>query len=240
MIATLDVLSEGRVDVGLGAGWYEPEYAAAGIEFDRPATRIRRMGEAAHIVRRLLRGEELTFDSKHYTLRGAICRPLPVQQPAPPVWMGGKGDLLLKTVAQHADGWNFSWIGSMDAYEERAAVADKACEAIGRDPQSLKRSAGVYLLCGRDDADVKRRFERLVGRTPKGVIPAATGGTAVSWEAFREGRVAGTVAEVVDRLGRLAEAGVEEVILTLGVLPFQVSDLEDIEMVGAEVGPAIR
>ncbi|MEA2460370.1 MAG: hypothetical protein QOH90_547, partial [Actinomycetota bacterium] len=142
MIATLDVLSDGRVDVGLGAGWYEPEYAAAGIPFDRPAVRIRRMGEAAHIVRRLLRGEELTFDSDHYTIRGAICRPLPVQRPAPPLWMGGKGDLLLKTVARHADGWNFSWIGSIDAYEERAAVADKACEAAGRDPKDLRRSVG--------------------------------------------------------------------------------------------------
>ncbi|MCA1701936.1 MAG: LLM class flavin-dependent oxidoreductase, partial [Actinobacteria bacterium] len=147
---------------------------------------------------------------------------------------------LLETAAEHADGWNFSWIGSTETYAERAAVADRACESVGRDPQTLRRSAGVYLLCGRDDRDVQRRYERLVERTPQGVIPAGRGGTAVSWESFRESGVAGTVAEVVDRLGRLADAGVEEAILTLGVLPFQVSDLEDVEMVGAEVAPAVR
>jgi probable F420-dependent oxidoreductase len=240
MIATLDVLSGGRVDAGLGAGWYEPEYLAAGIPFDPPGTRIGRLGEAAEILRRLLRGEELSFKGRHYELAGAICRPRPLQDPAPPVWVGGKGDYLLKTVARHADGWNFSWLGSFETYEERLRVAEKACEEADRDPADLKRSVGVYLLAGRDDADVRRRFERLVERTPEGVLAGSNGGAAVSWEEFRQTRVAGTVDEVVDRLGRLSELGVEEVIVTLGVLPFQVSDLEDIEMVGAEIGPRIR
>lgn len=240
MIATLDVLSGGRVDAGLGAGWYEPEYLAAGIPFDPPGTRIGRLGEAAEILRRLLRGEELSFKGRHYELAGAICRPRPLQDPAPPVWVGGKGDYLLKTVARHADGWNFSWLGSFETYEERLRVAEKACEEADRDPADLKRSVGVYLLAGRDDADVRRRFERLIERTPEGVLAGSNGGAAVSWEEFRQTRVAGTVDEVVDRLGRLSELGVEEVIVTLGVLPFQVSDLEDIEMVGAEIGPRIR
>ncbi|MEA2498553.1 MAG: hypothetical protein QOH26_958 [Actinomycetota bacterium] len=240
MIATLDVLSGGRVDAGLGAGWYEPEYRAAGIPFDPPGARIARLGEAAEILRRLLRGEELSFKGRHYELAGAICRPRPLQDPAPPVWVGGKGDYLLKTVARHADGWNFSWLGSFETYEERLRVAEKACEEADRDPADLKRSVGVYLLAGRDDADVRRRFERLIERTPEGVLAGSNGGAAVSWEEFRQTRVAGTVDEVVDRLGRLSELGVEEVIVTLGVLPFQVSDLEDIEMVGAEIGPRIR
>jgi probable F420-dependent oxidoreductase len=240
MIATLDLLSDGRVDAGLGAGWYEPEYAAAGIDFDRPAVRIRRAGEAAEIVRRLLQGEELTFEGRYYSLDGAICRPLPVQAPTPPIWMGGKGDLLLKTVARHADGWNFSWIGSFEAYEERLQAAFRACEEEDRDPQTLKRSVGVYLLAGSDDADVKRRFERVVERTPNGVLPGTREGSAVSWDEFRTSRVAGTVSEVTDQLGRLADLGVEEAILTLGVLPFQLVDLEDVELVGSAIAPAIR
>lgn len=93
MASTLDVLSGGRLEVGLGAGWYEPEYRAAGIDFDPPATRIRRLGEAVEIVQRLLTGEELTFKGDHYTIDGAICRPRPVQDPRPRVWVGGKGDL---------------------------------------------------------------------------------------------------------------------------------------------------
>lgn len=235
MIATLDLLSNGRVEVGLGAGWYEPEYRAAGISFDKPSARIRRMGEALQIVARLLEGEELTFHGDHYRLEGAICRPGPRQFPRPSLWVGGKGDLTLRTAARHADGWNFSWVTSIDAYEERASVADAACEKAQRDPHSLKRSAGVYVLAGRDEADVKARFERLAAVSPPGVI-----GAGVSWEDFRRDRVAGGKQEVIDKLGRLAELGVEEVIVGLGVVPFQVADEDDVDFVGAEIAPALR
>lgn len=231
MASTLDVLSGGRLEVGLGAGWYEPEYRAAGIDFDSPATRIRRLGEAVEIVQRLLTGEELTFKGDHYTIDGAICRPRPVQDPRPRVWVGGKGDLLLSTVARGADGWNFSWLGSFEAYEQRVRALERACERAGRDPATIARSVGVYVMAGRDDADVKRRFDRLTERTPSGVL-----GAEVSWERFRRDHVAGTANEVVDRLAVLDELGVEEVIVSLGTLPFQVADDEDVEFVGTEVG----
>lgn len=241
MAASLDLLSGGRVDLGLGAGWYEPEYEAAGIEYDRPGTRIKRLGEAATIVARLLEGEEVTFSGNHYEIEGAVVRPSPRQEPRPPIWIGGKGDYLLKTVARVADGWNFSWLGSIDTYRDRSAAADAACSKEGRDPKTLKRSAGVYLLAGTDDADARRRYERLVERTPPGVLKnGSNGAPAVSWDEFRRDRFAGTVAEVTDRLGELAEIGVDEAILTLGALPFQLSDLEDVELVGAEIAPALR
>lgn len=240
MAATLDLLSGGRADIGLGAGWYQPEYEAAGITLDRPATRIRRLGEAAEIIARLLEGEELSFKGEHYEIDGAVVRPGPRQSPRPPIWIGGKGDLLLKTAARVADGWNFSWIGSFDTYQDRSRAADQACEKAGRDPKTLRRSVGVYLLAGSDDADVKRRYERLVERTPPGVLLKENGGPGVSWEEFRRDRVAGTVDEVVERLGRLKDAGVEEAIVTLGVLPFQLSDEEDVELVGSEIAPALR
>src|SRR5918996_3388006 len=129
MAATLDRLSGGRLDLGIGAGWYEPEFRAAGIPFDPPGTRIRRLGEAAEIVTRLLEGKELIFKGRYYTIDGALARPGPLQEPRPPLWIGGKGDFLLKTVARVADGWNFSWIGSIATYRQRAQVADQACEA---------------------------------------------------------------------------------------------------------------
>jgi len=240
MAASLDLLSGGRLDLGLGAGWYEPEYEAAGIDYDDAGTRIRRLREAATIIGRLLEGEEVTFAGDHYSTEGAIVRPRPRQTPRPPIWIGGKGDFLLKTAARVADGWNFSWLGSTDTYRERSAAAAAACEAVGRDPKTLRRTVGVYVLAGRDDADVKRRFERLLEHTPHGVLTDGSGGAAVSWEEFRTGRFAGTVAEVADRLGQLAELGVEEAILSLGALPFQVSDLDDVELVGTEIAPALR
>ena len=240
MAASLDLLSGGRLDLGLGAGWYEPEYEAAGIGYDEPGTRIRRLREAATIIARLLEGEEVTFTGDHYEIEGAIVRPRPRQEPRPPIWIGGKGDFLLRTAARVADGWNFSWLGSTETYRDRVAAAEAACEKVGRDPKTLRRSVGVYVLAGRDDADTRRRFERLVERTPPGVLNnGSNGGPAVSWDEFRSSRFAGTVAEVTDRLGELQEMGVEEAILSLGALPFQVSDLEDVELVGTEIAPAL-
>jgi F420-dependent oxidoreductase-like protein len=240
MVATLDVLSGGRAEFALGAGWYEREYRAVGFPFDGAGLRIERMGEAAEIVRRLLSGEELTFDGKHYEMADAICRPLPVQDPPPAVFIGGKGDRLIRTVARHADGWNFSWIGSIDTYEQRLTAARAACEEAGRDPDTLRLSVGAYVLAGEDEADVRKRFDRYLERTPAGVLQGPSGDSAVSWEEFANGRVAGTVTEVTERLGRLAELGVEEVILTLGVLPFQLVDVEDVELVGSEIIPALE
>ncbi|MGH2729857.1 MAG: LLM class flavin-dependent oxidoreductase [Actinomycetota bacterium] len=240
MAASLDLLSGGRLDLGMGAGWYEPEYQAAGIEFSAPGKRIARLEEAAGIVGRLLAGEEVTYDGRFYSMRGAVCRPGPVQQPRPPIWIGGKGDRLLQTVARVADGWNFSWLGSFDDYAARAEAADKTCDKAGRDPATLRRSVGVYLLAGRDDKDVAARWSRLAQRTPEGILAGSSDGTAVSWQQFRQRSVAGTVSEVTDRLRRLSEFGVEEVIVSLGALPFQVADVEDVELVGTEIAPALR
>lgn len=238
MAATLDRLSGGRVALGLGAGWYEAEYRAAGIDFDGAGTRIRRLGEAAAIVRRLLGGEELTFDGEHHSVDGALVRPGP--HAAPSVWIGGKGDLLLKTAARNADGWNFSWLGDFELCAERSKFADAACEEVERDPATLRRSVGAYVLAGSNEADARRRFERLAERTPPGVLRPSEAGTGVSWDEYRRTHVAGTAAEVVDRLGSLKALGVEEVIVSLGTLPFQVADEEDVELVGQEVAAALR
>ena len=239
MVASLDLLSDGRIDVGMGAGWYEPEYRAAGIKFDGAGTRIRRLGEAVEIVRRLLEGEELVFKGDHYTMDGAICRPRR-EDGRPPLWIGGKGDLLLKTAARVADGWNFSWVGSLDTYRERSAVADEQCDKAGRDPKTLRRSVGAYALVGRDENDLQRRFERLAERTPEGILPGLADGAAVSWETFRERGLTGTVSEVADQIASLEEQGVEEVILGLGVIPFQVADEDDVLFAGQELGEALK
>lgn len=241
MIATLDMLSEGRVDVGLGAGWYEPEYDATGIPFDTPGVRIERLRESLQIVGALLAGERVTFDGKHYTMREARCTPTPVQRPRPPIFVGGKGDRLIRSAIRYADGWNMSWLGSsLDTYKERVTFARRECERAGRDPATFRLSVGAYVLVGRDENDAKRRFERLVERTPDGILRRVGDGSAVSWDEFRGQAFAGTVGHIVDRLGELASLGVEEVIVGLGAVPFQVADLDDVEVVGTEVATALR
>lgn len=240
MIATADILSGGRIDVGIGAGWYEAEYRAAGFTFSRAGDRIARLGESIDLIRRLLSGEMVSHKGRFYEMERAICRPVPVQEPHPPIWVGGKGDYLLKTVARRADGWNFSWLGDIETYKERLRAARRACENEYRDPASLRLSVGVYGLVGSDDSDAKKRFDRLVERTPRGVLSGRKEGGAVSWDEFKRSRFAGTTGEVTDRLGALKDLGVEEVIFTLGALPFQLGALEDVEIVGAEVAPRLK
>ncbi|MBA3349529.1 MAG: LLM class flavin-dependent oxidoreductase [Actinobacteria bacterium] len=239
MAASLDVLSGGRLDIGMGAGWYQREYEAAGLDFASARRRIERLGEAVQIVGRMLEGEELSFTGQHYSMDGAIARPLPVQHPRPPLWVGGKGDRLLEVVARVADGWNLSWLGTLEWYRERLGAAARACEKAGRDPRTLRRSVGAYMLCGRDDRDLTTRWERLVERTPSGVL-SGEAGRPIRFEDWRRTSFAGTVEEVLDDLGRLADLGVEEVIVSLGALPFQIVDEDDVALVGTRIASALR
>jgi alkanesulfonate monooxygenase SsuD/methylene tetrahydromethanopterin reductase-like flavin-dependent oxidoreductase (luciferase family) len=150
-----------------------------------------------------------------------------VQQPGPPVWIGGKGDRLLDVVARHADGWNTVWQWTPEAYRDRLTVLERSCERIGRDPATVTRSLGLTTLVGTDDADIERRFERLRAATPPGVLDG------VSLDRFRVGRLVGTPEHVRDQLGQWAEMGVSTFVVGLGALPFGVSEPDDIELVAS-------
>jgi alkanesulfonate monooxygenase SsuD/methylene tetrahydromethanopterin reductase-like flavin-dependent oxidoreductase (luciferase family) len=221
MAATLDVLSQGRLELGLGAGWNADEYARHGFDFPPPGERIARLEDYARVVGGMLAASPYTYAGAHYSCRDAWCVPGPVQQPRPPIWIGGKGDRLLGVVARAADGWNVVWWAPSyrmtDAgYRERADVLVRACERVGRDPASVRRTIGMVALVGRDDADVGRRYDRLAARLPAGSLPGLP--------AYREGALIGTPDQVRQRLGELAGLGVEQVILTPGPMPFCWSD----------------
>ncbi|MFN8026531.1 MAG: TIGR03619 family F420-dependent LLM class oxidoreductase [Acidimicrobiia bacterium] len=225
-LAGLDVLTGGRLDVGVGAGWYEPEYEAIGMELPAPGVRLARLREAILVLRGLLGGGPCTVDGEHHRADGAVNAPGSVQQPHPPIVVGGKGDRLLRLVAELADGWNTCWAWTPDAYAERVAVLDRACEAVGRDPATVHRSLGLYALAGENEADLARRFDRLVALTPPGVL------RDVTLEQWREGRLVGTVDELRAQRDRWAELGVGELIVGAGAVPFQVTTLDDVELLG--------
>jgi probable F420-dependent oxidoreductase len=140
-LASLDVVSRGRLIVGIGAGWFEPEYRAAGIPFERPGVRVRQLGEAVAIITGVLGGSApVRFGGEHYQAAGAGCLPPPAQRPRPPVWVGGRGDKALE-VAAGVDGWNMrGWDVSAEDYRERLSVFEGACRRLGRDPDTVTRS----------------------------------------------------------------------------------------------------
>lgn len=140
MGATLDVISGGRFELGIGAGWHEPEYRANGFDFAGPGTRIEQLGEALTIIKRLWAGERVDFAGRHYRLEGGLCRPRPVQSPRPPIIVGGAGERrMLRLVAQEADIWNCS-AGHYAQLDAKVAVLREHCRAGGRDPASIELS----------------------------------------------------------------------------------------------------
>ena len=228
-LATLDVVAEGRLVVGMGAGWYEPELAAAGLALEPPGARLARLEEACEVLRGMFGGGPYTFAGAHVRAVEARCRPRPVQRPHPPIWIGGGGDRLLGVVARRADGWNTAWRATPDAYRGRLGVLDAACDAAGRDPATVTRSLGLYALVGEDRRDLERRFDRLCRFSPPGVMEGR------SLREWREGRLVGTVDEVREQAAAWAALGVDTLILSVGPLPFSVSVPDDVALAAASL-----
>lgn len=165
MTSVIDAISNGRLDFGLGAGWYHHECVAYGYDFEKPSARIGQLDEAIQIIRGMWTEDEFQFEGKHYTvgkgtvknyrgqeveLAGAINQPKPVQNPHPPLWIAGGGEqLTLRTVARYADYSNFG--GSLEQVQHKNSVLDKHCEKQGRDPAAITRSMNVNVMFGSDD-----------------------------------------------------------------------------------------
>ncbi|MEU6153914.1 LLM class F420-dependent oxidoreductase [Actinosynnema sp. NPDC047251] len=222
-VAQVDVMSGGRVDFGLGSGWFEEEHAAYGLRFPSLGERFELFEEQLAIITGLWgtpSGEKFSFDGKHYALTDAPALPKPAQSPVPVV-IGGKGAKRTPALAaKYATEFNLPFVDTAFAAEQFERV-DAACREIGRDPATMTRSAGLVLCVGRDDAEVARR--------------AAAIGREVA--ELKENGLAGTPAEVVERLGTWhAETGISRVYLQV----LDLADLDHLELVAAEVAPQVR
>ncbi|MCL4859660.1 MAG: LLM class F420-dependent oxidoreductase [Caldilineaceae bacterium] len=141
--ATVDVISQGRLDLGIGAGWNEYEHASMGIPLYRPGERIRRLDEACQILKQLFTQQLTTFEGRYYQLKEARREPKPVQKPHPPLVIGGSGEqLTLQVVAKHANVWNFAG-GPVDVFQHKVSVLKQHCEAVGRDFDTIDLSTQV-------------------------------------------------------------------------------------------------
>ena len=216
MAATLDVISEGRLELGLGAGWFEREYEAYGIPFPKTSVRIAQMDEGIEVIRRMWTDAYPTFKGTHYTIDGAICDPPPVQRPHPPIWIGGEGDKVHRVAARVADGINVRW-WPPERFVQRNAFLEEACREHGRDPARLRRSLTALLAPSRERAAAEAHRRRFAA------IPAA-------------GLIVGTPEECVARILEYRKAGVTHFLFTIP----DVAELDLLEVTGREVLPAVR
>jgi F420-dependent oxidoreductase-like protein len=160
---TVDHVSNGRLELGLGAGWYEPEHPMFGIPFPPTSELVGRFQEAVQLVDRVLRNDTTTYEGRFYQVKEAPTRPKPVQQPRPPLVLAAHKPKMLRIVAEYANTWNS--FGTVDEMRERNAILDEHCAALGRDPRSIVRSLyGWAAMMPSDPWASVDAFREMVGR----------------------------------------------------------------------------
>jgi F420-dependent oxidoreductase-like protein len=221
-VAQVDVMSGGRVELGLGAAWYEAEHRAYGIPFPPTSERFDRLEEQLEIITGLWTtpgGATFTFKGRFFEVEESPALPKPAQSPRPPVIVGGTG--LRRTprlAARFADEYN-TMFAAAEVVAERYAAVRAACEQADRDPAPLTLSVALLVCCGRTDAEVRRRAEAL-GRDP---------------ETLRSrGGLVGTAADVAEQIHAYRELGASRVFLQV----IDMSDLDHLDVIASEVAPA--
>ncbi len=202
-LCTIDQLSGGRLEIGLGAGWHEPEYRAYGIPFPPIKERMDILEEGVQVVRLLTTQDRSDFAGKHFTLNNAACNPKPLQ-PRARIWVGGNGEQrTLRIAARHADGWNTPYTSPAE-FKRLSGVLDAWCEKEGRDPAAIERNVNLSFHMAAGPADLPRAEQHF--RETWG--PAA--------EAMRSrGVVVGLPEQAIDLVGRYREAGAARVNIAL-------------------------
>ena len=226
MASTVDVMSHGRLDFGIGAGWYEDEWRAYGYGFPDAPTRLKMLDEGVQIIRAMWSEDYAHFDGKYYQVDGAINCPKGVQQPHPPIWIGGGGEkVTLRIVAQYADVANFGG-GAPDVFQQKAEVLRGHCAAIGRDYDAIAKSTNITaLLLEPRDADRAEEISR----------PYRAGLSLEVWSAT--GNFVGTPSQLVSKVQSLVDLGAQYIIF---YLPGVATDHAPLELLAHEVMEVMR
>lgn len=202
MASCVDVMSHGRLILGIGAGWYQHEYEAYGYDYPDTPERLRMLREALQVVKAMWTLEQAEFEGRYYRLRGAINEPKPVQKPHPPIWIGGAGEkVTLKLVAQYGDACNFN--ADVQTVRHKLDVLREHCEAVGRDYASVLKTIEFYAILG-DPSEVDRVVADTARRTGQGEAFIR------EWHAY-----VGDAGRIAQIIGEYVDAGVEYVIVNL-------------------------
>ncbi len=229
--ADIDVISNGRVEMGIGAGWYEHEYLGYGYEFPKPSVRIGQLEESVEIMRRMWAEDEVRYDGRHYQLNGAISRPKPVQDSIP-IWIAGGGEkLTLRVAAKYADYTNFGW--TVDEFVHKSEVLAGHTSDIHRDYDEIVRSSLFHILVAETEFEVQAKVDEYVAR-----IGALAGSEKAesARENLHAGGLVGTPEQVVEQLRPWVEVGMAYAI---GYFPDAAYDSASLELFAKQVVPEL-
>ena len=231
--ATCDVISGGRVDMGIGGGWYEQEWRAYGYGFPPPGERLGRLDEGVQIFRQAWQQGRASLDGKYYQVDDAIVAPKPLQPGGIPIWIAGGGEkVTLKIAAKYAQYTNFD--GTPEGFAHKSEVLAGHCREVGTDFDGIVRSANYNVAIGRDEAEVEERLQALTARlTPVVGEEKAQGALG----AFRGLPACGTPEQIVENLTALKKQGMTYSVL---YFPEAAYDRSGIELFEREVVPALQ
>jgi F420-dependent oxidoreductase-like protein len=224
MAATLDVISGGRLEFGIGAGYLEAEYRMYGLPFPPAAVRLAQLDEALRVCKLLWTQEHADFAGKYFTLTNAVCEPKPVQRPHPPIWVGGGGERkTLRIVAAHADGWN-AFPAPVEQLRHKLDVLRGHCEAVGRDYNAIRKQLVCTAIVRRDEAQVAEELARFAAERQAPL------------ERARQMAIAGTPEQVAAALAPYIAIGFDMVLL----MERAPLDDETLRLFMHEVAPRLR
>jgi len=223
--ATIDRISAGRVEIGLGAGWLEQEFDAFGYDFGSVGERFDALEDALAIVGGLFGGADpLSHDGSVWSLHEGRLTPPTVQSPIP-LWAGGKGGpRLLRAAARSGAGWNVVWRITPKDYAGRLQGVREACGAVGRDPATFGLSVGFYGIAGRTEDEARATFERARAAFPGDAMRHET------WESWRADTLSGSIEQIRERADAFAALGADELIVSPWALPFAVIEPEQVDL----------
>jgi F420-dependent oxidoreductase-like protein len=226
--AGVDVMSGGRLEFGVGAGWKEVEYTAYGMPFPPAGVRVRQLVDTIEIVRAMWTTERATYGGRYYSVRDALCSPKPVQRPHPPILVGAAGDRMLRVVARYADAVNIrGWFLSPINYAAALDRLRQACLEEGRPYDTIRKTHGSYAIVGRTRSEVDAVAAE--------VAAGWSGSPQEKEERLREA-IVGVPAEVRERLRAYQELGVSQVMF---LFPYR-HEREMLRLVGEEVLPRLN
>jgi F420-dependent oxidoreductase-like protein len=224
MAVTIDHISGGRMELGIGGAWYELEHGQYGIPFPAIGRRLAMMGEAAQILKSLWTQERTTFDGRHYQVREAMCEPKPLQSPSIPLWIGGSGErVTLRHVAAHADGWN-TFLTPLDEFDHKLGVLDGHCADVGRPRSEIRIQLVLQAVLGADDAEISDQ------------LGERADGLGVEVEELRERMLAMTPGQLAEHLRPYVDRGVGDFLL----MARPPMDLRTLELFAGEVASTLR
>lgn len=221
MVSTLDIISRGRLEFGLSAGWYRREFEAYGFDFLNASTRVEMMEESIKIIKMMLtENSPVSFSGKYFKVNGAICNPKPIQRPYPPLWIGGSGERTIEIAAKYANGWNYG-LCSYEEYVAKLSLLKNCCKIVNRDYQNIMKGWQGLIIIGKHEEDVQIKISDLQSKK------------RIEDDGISKISVAGTIEEIQTEIAKY---------IRIGVNYFTVSfrDLESLKLFAERIMPQFK